>query len=128
LPPEACSRSFSAGYVVGPIGAALRPQVSTALEVAWLQGPDREGAAMEADDAMAALLAGYLSDEEDAEAEHYGLPDEQVSQLSQRSMPSTSTAAAAFDMAMYSDDSDDEEVWEVVAVLNEQGERRRSTK
>jgi hypothetical protein len=83
---------------------------------------------MEADDAMAALLAGYLSDEEDAEAEHYGLPDEQVSQLSQRSMPSTCTAAAAFDMAMYSDDSDDEEVWEVVAVLNEQGERRRSTK
>lgn len=125
--PGAC---LSAGYVVGPIGAALRPQAfanGATPEVAWLPGgSDREEAAMEADDAMAALLAGYFCDEEDADAADEDDPDvpqddingfaalapEEIprSPPADRSSLSAARAAAACDLAMYSDDSEDEDV------------------
>lgn len=83
---------------------------------------------MEADDAMAALLAGYFSEEdtvgadEDAEDQDHETSQDPLStsavQDSVHSLgPSTgttslaTTALATCDLAMYSDDSEDEEPW-----------------
>lgn len=80
---------------------------------------------MEADDAMAALLAGYLSEEdpdgadEDDEEEletsqenRFAPAVEHAVQLqSTRTAPSCTKAVASCDLAMYSDDSDEEDRW-----------------
>jgi len=122
---------LSGTIVAGPIGAALRPQA--VAEGGWCQGTcasmppnirfvdDREEAAMEADDAMAELLAGYLSDEDSlvvADSEHIVDSREDIQHrdesIAKETMYLPSFAAShrlsvACDSAMYSDDSGDDE-------------------
>jgi hypothetical protein len=87
--------------------------------VAWLHGgADREEAAMEADDIMATLLAGYLSNEDDtsvADMEdgfEVQPEEENVQSSTAHSEPCLKGAGSATvcNMAIYSDDSDEEDI------------------